>query len=265
MRSEEFLQLYRVLEGLLDVKYARSKRTVNSVIMEYMRDECSLPYRDSLNLCREVRNILSHNAQVDGSPVVEPSQALLDQLREIVESVSHPLGVLTFATPASSIMTARYDYMALRLMRDMLTNGFSHVPVLDGERFLGIFSVSTIFSYLAAHPGAIIDETTRVKMFRAFLPAEKHVTERFLFLGPDNTYVDVKHIFEQGARKRKRIAALFITDTGDPRGKLLGLVTPWDVLGKVQDGRTLIMENQEGVEHGGLMEPAGTKQSSYPL
>ncbi|MEA5066481.1 MAG: hypothetical protein VB065_10555, partial [Eubacteriales bacterium] len=75
MRSEEFLLLYRQLEEALENKYARSLRTTGSVVMEYLRDDDSLPFRDRLNLCREIRNILTHNAAGDDSAVVEPSEA----------------------------------------------------------------------------------------------------------------------------------------------------------------------------------------------
>ncbi|MEA4898416.1 MAG: CBS domain-containing protein [Christensenellaceae bacterium] len=240
MRSEEFLLLYRQLEEALENKYARSLRTTGSVVMEYLRDDDSLPFRDRLNLCREIRNILTHNAAGDDSAVVEPSEAIVGALREIVEELKKPLRALTFATGAEGVMRARMDFAAIRLMRDMQQRGFSHIPVYDGGAFRGVFSVSTVFSYLAAHPGSAIDENTRLSDFRAFLPIEKHMTERFLFMPPAATYMDVKRAFEADIKKRKRVAVIFITDTGDESGALLGLITPWDALSKVQGLSTLI-------------------------
>ena len=92
MRSEAFLRTYRVLEELLEIKYARSTRTTSSVVMEFLRDEDSLPFREPLDLCREVRNLLTHNAEPDGGPIVEPSEGLLRALERVVENLVHNAG-----------------------------------------------------------------------------------------------------------------------------------------------------------------------------
>ena len=240
MRAEAFLRTYRVLEELLESKYARSNRTTSSVVMEFLRDEDSLPFRDQLNLCREVRNLLTHNAEMDGTPVVEPSEGVLKALERVVEAVRQPLLALSFATPASEMMTAHYGVLAVKLMRQMQERGFSHVPVIEQGRFRGVFSVSTVFSYLADHPDAPVGSDTRIKLFKPYLPVDKHMSERFLFMDPQADYPDVKRAFERDVKNRKRVAAIFITSDGGPDGEPLGLITPWDVLGKVQNGRTLI-------------------------
>lgn len=240
MRAEAFLRTYRVLEELLESKYARSNRTTSSVVMEFLRDEDSLPFRDQLNLCREVRNLLTHNAEMDGSPVVEPSEGVLKALEQVVEAVRQPLAALSFATPADQLMTAHFGAMAVGVMRQMQQKGFSHVPVMEQGRFRGVFSVSTVFSYLADHPDAPVGSETRIKLFKPYLPVDRHMTERFLFMDPQANYLNVKHAFERDASSRKRVAAIFITQDGGPDGALMGLITPWDVLGRVQNGRTLI-------------------------
>ena len=71
MRAETFLKMYRVLEGLLEDKYGNSN---SSVVMDYINDPDSEPVRQRLNLCRELRNLLTHNAGSDGEPVCEPSR-----------------------------------------------------------------------------------------------------------------------------------------------------------------------------------------------
>lgn len=240
MRSEAFLRTYRVLEELLEIKYARSTRTTSSVVMEFLRDEDSLPFRESLDLCREVRNLLTHNAEPDGGPIVEPSEGLLRALERVVEAVKQPLLAMTFATPADQLLTAHYGSPALKLMRQMQQRGFSHVPVLDRDRFQGVFSVSTVFCHLADHPGQSLDPRSTVKLFKPYLPVEQHMSERFLFMDPQANYPQVKRAFERDVSSRKRVAAIFLTGDGSPQGQLLGLITPWDVLGKVQNGRTLI-------------------------
>ena len=75
-RAETFLQKYRILEGLLEKRYDGRKTGGPSVVYEYIRDEDSEPVRVDLDLLREIRNLLSHNACDDGNAVVEPSLVL---------------------------------------------------------------------------------------------------------------------------------------------------------------------------------------------
>lgn len=239
MRSETFLSQYRVLEGLLEARYARSARANQSVVMEFLHDEDSQSVREKLDMCREIRNLLTHTAASDGSAFVEPSEEALTMLREVIAFVRQPLLAMKFATPVSQILLAKPQYFVLRTMRAMQERGISHVPVMNEGRVTGVFSVSTVFSAVLDEPDVQIDETTRISRFREHLPIDRHLTERFLFADADATYGTVKAAFERPER-HGRLAAIFITDTGDPRGDLLGIVTPWDVLGRVQGEGTLI-------------------------
>ena len=80
-RAERFLTLFRKLEGLLEKRYDGKRMSSGSVVMEYLHDPDSAPCRTDLDLCREIRNILSHNADGAGEPVVEPSESVLELLR----------------------------------------------------------------------------------------------------------------------------------------------------------------------------------------
>jgi len=93
-----------------------------------------------------------------------------------------------------------------------------------------VFSVSTVFSHLLRHPGFHPDEAAPLSLFADLLPVDRH-GERFLFMDNGATYADVKHAFEEPPERGRRLAAVFLTETGDASQRLLGMATPWDVLG----------------------------------
>ena len=132
-RSERFLKLYRVLEGLLDKRYS-GRREGSSVVMEYLRDDDSEPYRQQLDLCREIRNLLTHTSDERGEPVVEPSESVLKALEAIIRHVSMPRYAVDFGTPAERILCASPNDSALDVMRRMRKMGFSHGKGEDGRR-----------------------------------------------------------------------------------------------------------------------------------
>lgn len=234
MRSDEFLRLYRIVEELLDKKYAAAERHHSSVVMEYISDPESRPVRDDLDLCREIRNILSHNADMDGGAVVDPSEAMLRRLSEILAYVQSPPMARSYATSVDAILKADPDWRVLRLMRTMRTRGFSHVPVVENRRVTGVFSVGTVFTHAMESPDSPLTERTCLTALSRLLPVDAHIAERYVFMHTDASYYDVKEAFEEKTQRNSRLAAIFLTDTGEPNGILEGMITPWDVLGRPQ-------------------------------
>ena len=166
MRAETFLSMFRVLEGMLDKKYAGRENGSSSVVVRYLGDPESEPVRAQLDLCRELRNLLTHNADDEGNPVCEPSKAMLDTLYKIIEYVESPKPALIYATPGERVLRAHPGDPALEVMRRMEKHGFSHVPVLEKGGISGIFSMRGVFSYVLKHGG--VGEHARARFWRAF-------------------------------------------------------------------------------------------------
>lgn len=126
MRSDEFIDLYKQLEDELEVKFSTAKqRRYSSVVFEYINHYESAPVRETLNLCREIRNLMMHNANLGGEPIVEPSGARWwKHCREALDYVCRPPLALDFATKGSSIRCARLSSRVLNLMESMDKSGF---------------------------------------------------------------------------------------------------------------------------------------------
>mgnify|MGYP002555271730 FL=1 len=148
MKSDEFLNLYRTLEEVLSEKYSDRTRNYGSVVVQFMNDVEGRQFKDKLNLCREIRNLLSHHPEVNGEKIIEPSQAMLDILNEVINYVKRPPLAISYATPFENLLKASLNNNALTIMKKMESRGFSHVPVLNGGKFIGVFSVGTIFMYI---------------------------------------------------------------------------------------------------------------------
>ncbi|MDR1263079.1 MAG: hypothetical protein LBK46_06275, partial [Oscillospiraceae bacterium] len=124
MRNNEFLALYRHVESILDRRM--QPRRQSSAVMAYLDDPESRPVRDDLEVCREIRNLLTHNADSDGMPVIEPSEGILNALKQIIQYVNQPPLATAFATPVENLLCARPAESALNLMRAMTMRGVSH-------------------------------------------------------------------------------------------------------------------------------------------
>ena len=229
MRNHEFLNLYKMIEDTLEERYERQGRRYSSVIMEFINSPEGETWREKMDMCREIRNLMTHTADIDGEAIVTPAAGVVDILREILEYVKKPPMAIEYATKAAQILKASPMDCVLPLMKAMQRRGFSHVPVMQGERIAGVFSVSTIFSDVLSG-GRRIDEKTRVKDFSHLLPIEDHTFEQFAFVSENTTLPEAQAAFDR--REKKRMAALFVTRGGGRDGSLLGMITPWDVLRK---------------------------------
>lgn len=230
--SDEFLNQYKLLEEALCRKYNLDEHSYNSPVMRFINDKEGKPFKDKLNLCREIRNLLSHHADVDGESIIEPSTAMVTFLKEVTDYIRRPPLALEYATMYDDIIKTTPSQKVQTVMRKMQKQGFSHIPVMSDGELVGIFSVSTIFTYIIQNNMESLNDDMIIGDFAELLPVEKHSSERFKFLGKDTTLFDVKLEFENKTQRNKRLAAIFITDNGSKDGRILGMLTPWDILGK---------------------------------
>ena len=77
-----------------------------------------------------------------------------------------------------------------------------------------------------------VGEDTRVRDFGELLEMNRPGGERFLLLPASATYHDVRDAFERASERDSRLAAVFITENGKLDEPLMGMLTPWDVLGE---------------------------------
>ena len=146
-RADEFLNAYRELEETLNAKYNVDEKKFGSPIVRFMSEKESKPYRENLDICREIRNFLSHHSEVNGERIIQPSQAMISFLGEVTDFIKQPPLAIEVSTLFADILKTTLSQKAQTVMKKMERQGFSHVPVIDGGECIGVFSVSTVFTY----------------------------------------------------------------------------------------------------------------------
>ncbi len=228
--ADVFLELYKNLEELLEVKYSDGRRYTGSTILRYYNDDEGKKWREELNVCREMRNMLSHHADIGGKPVFEPSDAVIAVMREIIEDVKNPPVAMSIATPREKLVSCSYSDRAEDVVRRMKERGYSHVPVIENGRLVGVFSVGTAFSMIVKYGSDSLHKDSTIRDFKEFLPIDKHETEKFGFVADSAPYSSLKYRFTAKGPRERRLAALFVTANGRENEKVLGIITPWDMI-----------------------------------
>ena len=191
-------------------------------------------YYKDLKLFAELRNLLVHNPYPDrANPLIIPHEYITQKYEEIKNSIMRPKKAIDIAVRRELIYTTTLDANAVDVMAEMDDKTYTHVPVIEQDKMIGVFSENTILAYLVDHKDAIIMKDTKVSEFKEFIGLDSHKSEYFEFVSRNTLLAEVEALFQEGLHERKRIAVVYITEHGERDEKLLGMITAWDVAGKI--------------------------------
>jgi predicted transcriptional regulator len=231
--AEAFLTIYNELDKYMRVTLEKETWVSHPSLLREMAETNNLFKRYYNLLCdmAELRNAIVHNPHSGTiEPIAEPHSEILKLYEDIKEAVLHPpLALEILAVQREDIFTTTMDANAHHVMQTMINNSYTHVPVLQGDTLLGVFSEHTVFSYLVRNHIFALDKDILIGEFSELIPLDKHESEYFEFVPRVATVVDVEELFMEDIKNQKRLSAVFITETGEPREKILGMITPWDL------------------------------------
>ena len=230
-KTEEFLDLYKQLEAAAIERYGYPED--GRAVMNLERRPEFKRIKSELGYCREVRNLLQHKPKVSGSFAVLPSDGMLSLLRDTLGRVENPPLAKDIAVPISSVFCKTMDDPVKPAMAEMQRRVFSHIPILEKGVVVGVFSENTVLTCLLDGKIAGIGENTRFSDLRAYLPMDRHRAEVYRFVRQNTSAVQVGDIFEKALARQERIGLVFTTRSGRADEPLLGIISAWDIAGKL--------------------------------
>lgn len=223
-----FLDKYKTLESLVRRRYHLTDKS-KSPIRYLSQQRAFSSVATELDYCRELRNLMSHFPGTDDS--VQPSDRLIELLDQTTQKVQNPPRAGQKAIPRERILRANMKDYVLPIMRKMNENVFTHIPIVENDRVVGVFSENTIFSYLADEEIVEIEETTTFSDLSDYLPLNAHKAESFRFVSKKTLMAEVVQLFSEAVEKGDRIGLVLVTENGKPNEKLMGILTAWDMAG----------------------------------
>ena len=227
--TEKFIALCKELESAVKARYGGTSHGESVYVFLARRAEFK-PYVKELDLIREVRNLIQHkDVEVKGKEAIYVDEVLMDALREIIGLVQHPETVGDICT--RDLMTAGLSTPVKEVIDRMLDSSFSHIPVLDEQgKLLGIFSENTIFTRVAKEGLGALTESDCVRDFKPYLDIRAHGRDSFAFIAEGVATEQAVDQYKHRDKQGRRLAMLVVTRHGDPSEKVLGVLTPYDVL-----------------------------------
>lgn len=225
---DEFMDACRDFEAAVKLKYHLDDNDSAYMYIAQLPKYTSM--KEEVHVIRTLRNMYAHNnMQIDGEDILTISPLLLTTLKKLTHSISNP--ILVKDVMITNLFKANWNEKVVFLMQKMKEKGISHTPVLDEDnKLLGVFSQNTLFIRLSDEEASCINREDTLEQYAKYLPIHMHENESFDFIGCEDDIEKAKAKFKRTRKSKKRVVMLFVTKNGDMDERVLGILTPWDVI-----------------------------------
>lgn len=229
--ADEYIQKFKELESV--VKETFGLNDWDSVTNFLSKRDEYRPFREEIKYCQEVRNLLQHKQKIGGEYPVEPTKEMISFLERTIDSLKNRKKCKDIMVPLDKLFYKKATDSIRGTLSKMREIPSGHVPILDEKGCVcGVFTAVSFLYIMADRKGEPFGTELSFREAEKYVSFDHHDSEIYRYI-KGSLYVDeLKDIFEHTYSGGKRLAMVFVTENGKPDGKLLGTISPWDVLGK---------------------------------
>ena len=125
--TEEFLDKYKQMENIVRNEYNLGNN--DSVINFLIGNKEFKEIENELDLCRDTRNLLSHNPKINGEYLVYPSEEMIKLLDEVIQKVTKPLKASNVMVKKSELCYRGMQDNVKEAMAVMKENSYKYIPI----------------------------------------------------------------------------------------------------------------------------------------
>lgn len=215
--TDSFLIKYKELETLKENDYEK---------FAYLNKH----FKSELDLFRRMRNELSHN-ELDGFypfAVSESSLILINKLLNLVEEK-----VFAKAKKENEIIFVKQNNTLKEVIYLMSKYNYSFLPIIDNNgSVIGIVSSDTIIDIINQQNTFSLNENDTIEKYINLFKLKNNDNEFYIFISKNTYLYALEEILEKYQNEHRKLGLILITHNGFPSEKLIGIMTPWDLIKK---------------------------------
>lgn len=236
-RVDEFIRIYNDLDKEIKKVLKLDNRVSHMKALDIVSKKSDLIARNlvALKQYARLRNCLVHDtvSGVEGAIAV-PQLEVVERYKSILNRFINPLTVYDICTHRSKLLVASPNSLSIDIMEAMENLLISRVPIIENENVIGVFNGNVLIHYLANTKKCLISNNTIMKELVQYTDLDCHRKEQFDFVDRNLNVYDAEKYFKKRNKDNHKLVALFITSDGTRNGKLLGLLTEWDLFNKIE-------------------------------
>ena len=229
--ADEYIQKFKELEAA--VKETFGLNDWDSVTNFLSKKDEYRPFREEIKYCQEVRNLLQHKQKIEGAYPVEPTKEMIAFLEKTIDRVKNRKNCGEIMVPLSKMVYKNTDDTVFETVKGMKDSPVGHIPVLyENKSIAGVFTSFSYINLVADRKGSPVPQELSFSEAKEYIALDFHNTEIYRFVEKELFVDELREIFEKTYSGGKRLSMVFVTENGRKDGRLLGVISPWDVLGK---------------------------------
>lgn len=230
---DKFLKTFKDLEKYLRInsnkfqeqEYTRKLSQSNNKLIKNGENG------DLLYQAGKLRNILSHNNEV-----AAPTELFLETFIKLVSKIVSPKNAYDIMVKYNNCLLASPEERILPTLVKMKDNKISSVPIVVDKKVVGIFNETSLFHTFLDENGEMVVDLKGVT-FNDHIEnfnLDKTTYFAYKFISRDTDVYKCFHEFELGYKDDVKVELLFVTENGDSKQALLGLVSIFDLINEIQ-------------------------------
>ena len=225
--TDIFLDKYRELE--VAVRYAYKLGKYESAVSFLKKQKAFEKYSADIDYISDIRNLLSHNRKIIGEYAVQPSEQVLHFMDALINAVNGRKRCRDVAIKVDKILKKNLSGKVSDTMKIMNARNFSHVPIVDNRRVIGVFSRNSIFSFVADNGFDALSKNPALTFndIKDYLKLDGREREEYLFIKNTLFLDELEELLDEMSKKGRKVGLIFLTKNGSREDSITGMLTPW--------------------------------------
>lgn len=183
-------------------------------------------YEDDLRSYADLRNAIVHHRTSLNYVIAEPHTDVVERIEYIDATLAKP--TLVGQMFRKRVLVFQESDSLKHVLKVIRQRKYTQFPVYFNKQFQGLITTVGITNWLASKVGG--DYLPKgIPTLHDILMHEKNKVN-YKFVSRYITIYEAEEIFKQGVERGRRFEALLITEHGKPHQKLIGIITPLDIV-----------------------------------
>jgi predicted transcriptional regulator len=222
---QSFLATYNAIDAEFRSKLALGREvSFSRVLNDFSAKHPRRLDFEFLRTANELRNLLVHEPKRAYDYVAIPTTAMVTKLKDFRDRILNPERV--WPKFRKNVETVAPTNSLAQVLRQIARRDFSQFPIYRENKFDGLLTENGITRWLAHH---VTSELSIIELEDVLVDQvipEEEKRRNWQFVSREETVEAVRELFAE----KEFLEAVLITQSGNERESLLGIVTRWDII-----------------------------------